>query len=58
VRVFLTGATGIVGGGVARALINRGHTVVGLARSHTTAERLSVAGVEPWPGDLSGWSVG
>jgi nucleoside-diphosphate-sugar epimerase len=49
--VFLTGASGYVGGAVARALLARGVAVAALVRSHAAAERLP-PGAEPVPGDL------
>jgi nucleoside-diphosphate-sugar epimerase len=53
VRVFLTGATGFVGSGIARALLADGYRVLGLARSPDSADRLRAAGIEPLPGELS-----
>lgn len=52
-RVFLTGATGYLGSGIARALTAAGHQVLGLARSPSTADRLCVAGIQPLLGELS-----
>lgn len=48
-RVLVTGASGTIGGAVARALIGRGHTVVGTV---TAADRPVPAGVEPLVADL------
>jgi nucleoside-diphosphate-sugar epimerase len=50
--VFLTGATGYIGGAVAAALRAHGHTVTGLARSPEAAEKLRGQGIEPLDGDL------
>ncbi|HEY7489430.1 MAG TPA: NAD-dependent epimerase/dehydratase family protein [Streptosporangiaceae bacterium] len=52
-RVFITGATGLIGAGVARALRARRHQVVGLARSAATADQLRRAGVDPYLGALA-----
>ncbi|WP_204139603.1 NAD-dependent epimerase/dehydratase family protein [Halomicronema sp. CCY15110] len=52
-KVFLTSATGYIGGAVARSLMNSGHAVVGLARSAAAAQRLQDAGIQPHRGDLT-----
>jgi nucleoside-diphosphate-sugar epimerase len=51
-RVFLTGASGFIGGAVASALIAQGHTVRGLVRSKTKAEAVAAHGVEAVIGSL------
>lgn len=51
-RVFLTGATGFIGGSVARRLVEDGMTVRGLTRDERKAEPLRQAGVEPVIGTL------
>jgi nucleoside-diphosphate-sugar epimerase len=52
-KVFLTGATGYIGGAVGDALLAAGHTVTGLARSDEAARRLSARGITPSRGDLN-----
>jgi uncharacterized protein YbjT (DUF2867 family) len=53
-KLFLTGATGFVGGAVARAAISAGHQVTALVRSGTSgpAAALSGIGVALHAGDL------
>ncbi len=52
-KVFLTSATGYIGGAVARSLQSSGHVVMGLARSEATAQRLQDAGIQLHRGDLT-----
>lgn len=51
-KVFLTGATGYIGGAVAEALAAAGHEVLGLAHSEDRAKHLEATGVHPWRGNL------
>ena len=46
-KVFVTGATGYIGGSVAERLIASGHQVVGLVRSAEKAPLLKDRGIEP-----------
>lgn len=52
-RVLVTGATGLIGGAVARRLKRGGHEVVGLARSERSAAKLGGEGFTVVRGDLS-----
>ncbi|HVF52769.1 MAG TPA: NAD-dependent epimerase/dehydratase family protein [Actinomycetota bacterium] len=52
-KVFITGATGFVGGAVAAKLRERGDDVVALVRDPERAAKLSKAGCELVQGDLS-----
>jgi nucleoside-diphosphate-sugar epimerase len=51
-RVFLTGATGHVGGAVAEEFIRAGHTVTALVRSAEGAARVAALGAHPLRGVL------
>jgi nucleoside-diphosphate-sugar epimerase len=51
-KVFLTGATGYIGGAIATALQAANHEVLGLARSTTAAEKLRRHHIQPIHGNL------
>lgn len=51
-RIFLTGATGYIGGSVATALIAEGHEVHGLVRSEGRAAQARAHGIDPLIGSL------
>jgi nucleoside-diphosphate-sugar epimerase len=51
-RIFMTGASGYIGNAVAEKAVGQGHTVVGLARSEASQQKLQEIGVTPLPGDL------
>ena len=52
-QYFLTGATGFIGGRVARQLVEAGHRVVALVRDKSKAIRLKALGVELFEGDIT-----
>jgi nucleoside-diphosphate-sugar epimerase len=52
-RIFVTGATGFIGGAVAVALRRAGHDVRGLVRSPEKAARLRRYEIEPVVGDMT-----
>jgi nucleoside-diphosphate-sugar epimerase len=53
VQVFVTGATGYIGGSVAAKLLQGGHTVLGLVRSEEKAAQLRQRGIAPLIGTLA-----
>jgi nucleoside-diphosphate-sugar epimerase len=51
-NIFITGASGYIGGAVAAALVAEGHAVSGLARSAATGDALQARGIAPVRGTL------
>src|SRR5262245_33900096 len=51
-KIFITGASGYIGGSVAAALMASGHQVSGLARSDEAAATLAKLGIRPVRGTL------
>jgi dihydroflavonol-4-reductase len=51
-RVFVTGASGFIGGALTTRLLERGNEVVGLARSDAAAEMVAALGAEVARGNL------
>jgi nucleoside-diphosphate-sugar epimerase len=51
-RVFVTGATGYIGGSIAAGLLAAGHSVAGLVRTPEKADALRRLGIEPVHGGL------
>src|SRR5215472_14005707 len=56
-RIFLTGASGFIGGAVALALIAAGHRVRGLVRSRAKADVVAAHGIEAVVGSLDDVTV-
>jgi nucleoside-diphosphate-sugar epimerase len=56
-KIFITGATGYIGGSVAVDLVARGHAVSGLARSAAGAEAIARLGAKPIVGTLDDAAV-
>lgn len=56
-RIFMTGATGYIGGSVAAALLAAGHQIQGLVRSESRAEEAKAFGIEPIIGSLDDLDV-
>ncbi|QQZ58980.1 NAD-dependent epimerase/dehydratase family protein [Paenibacillus sonchi] len=51
-KVFITGASGYIGGSVAKTLVDAGHTVYGLVRNQGKVAPLRQLGIEPVVGTL------
>ena len=51
-KVFLTGATGYIGGSLSDRLVRSGYQVLGLVRSEEKAKLLKDRGIEPVLGSL------
>jgi dihydroflavonol-4-reductase len=51
-RIFVTGASGFIGGALTTRLLERGDQVVGLARSDAAATKVAALGAEVARGDL------
>lgn len=51
-KVFLTGASGVMGRASIDALHDAGHEVIGLARTQATADRIAALGARPVLGDV------
>jgi nucleoside-diphosphate-sugar epimerase len=51
-KIFLTGATGYIGGAVADAFMAAGHAVTGLVRPEKDPRPLAERGIRPFPGSL------
>src|SRR3954454_19058735 len=55
-KVFITGATGYIGGSGATKLMERGDQVIGLARSAEAADALKRRGIDAVVGDLNAYT--
>jgi nucleoside-diphosphate-sugar epimerase len=51
-KIFVTGATGYIGGSVADALLKKGHAVTGLVRTEEGAKQLQARGMKTVSGTL------
>lgn len=56
-KIFVTGASGYIGGVVVEHAVRAGHTVEGLARSEAAAAKVSQLGATPVAGDLQAVDV-
>ena len=56
-RVFVTGATGLIGFAVVKELLAAGHEVTGLARSTSSAKKLTEAGARPLVGTIEDLAI-
>jgi nucleoside-diphosphate-sugar epimerase len=55
-KIFVTGATGYIGGSVATKLVERGDEVIGLARSADAAAALKKRGIAPLMGEINAYT--
>ena len=51
-KVFISGATGVLGKRIVKSLIVGGHAVVGLSRSQANTDLLKAQGAASWLGAL------
>ena len=56
-KIFITGATGYIGGSVAAKLMANGHSVRGLTRTQDGAAKLRTHGIEPVIGALTSGKI-
>src|SRR5690349_5189140 len=56
-NVFITGATGFIGGSVAQRLLAAGHRISGLVRNPAQADALAASGITPVAGTLDDHEV-
>lgn len=56
-NVFITGATGFIGGSIAVCMVAAGHTVRGLVRTEAQATRIAELGIKPVLGELADGTV-
>lgn len=56
-KIFMTGASGYIGGTVAAQLLRAGHSVIGLARTEAGAAKLTGRGIAAVRGELSSHRV-
>jgi nucleoside-diphosphate-sugar epimerase len=52
-KYFITGATGFIGGVVARQLVEAGHEVIAVVRTPAKAQELAKLGIKLSPGDVT-----
>ncbi|MFO1320103.1 MAG: NAD-dependent epimerase/dehydratase family protein [Burkholderiales bacterium] len=52
-KVFITGASGYIGGSIAARLLAEGHVVTGLVRTEARAREIAARGITPVVGDLA-----
>src|SRR5262249_16164513 len=57
VRIFVVGATGVIGRRLVQLLVEHGHYVVGTTRSPQKIDELGASGCEPAQVDLLAWGA-